>query len=281
VSATLGVAGFYVPRIPHPSLMPDGSPGALSIYDARQLKCTLEQLVDFKLINRRAVRLSVGAVDVRTGNSTYFDNRRRRIGPEHVMASGALPPAFAPVEIDGEHYWDGGIVSNTPLWYVIDESPRLRALIVQVDLFSAGGEVPGNLSQVMERHKDIVYSSKTRFNTKVLREIRGQRAALARLLQKLPRNLKSNPDVKRLEATCTGMQIDIVHFMNRRRNYTSHTKDYEFSRATVNELWAAGLDDVRRAVAHPEWLKRTKVMDGIQVYDLARGAARDNPRDAA
>ena len=273
-SATLGVAGFYVRRMPHPSLMPEGSPGALSLYDARQLKGTLEKLVDFKLINGHGVRLSVGAVDVRTGNSTYFDSRRTRIRPEHVMASGALPPAFAPVEIDGEHYWDGGIVSNTPLWYVLDDSPRLRALIVQVDLFNASGELPGSLSRVMERHKDIVYSSKTRFNTTVLREIRGQRAAFRRLLQKLPRNLKSDPDVRKLEAACAGMQVDIVHFINHRRGYAAHTKDYEFSRAAVNELWAAGLDDVRRAGAHPGWLKRTKVLDGIQVYRPARDSDR-------
>ncbi len=281
MSATLGVAGFYVPRIPHPSLIFDGSPGALSIYDASQLKSTLEELVDFKLINRRGVRLSVGAVDLRSGNSTYFDNRRTRIGPEHVMASGALPPAFAPVEIDGRHYWDGGIVSNTPLWYVLDDSPRLRALIVQVDLFSASGEMPGNLSQVMERHKDILYSSKTRFNTARVREMRAQRAALFRVLQKLPRSLKSDPDVKKLETMRDGMHVDIVHLINRRRSYTSHTKDYEFSRATVDELWAAGLEDVRRTAAHPEWLKRTKVLDGIQVYDLARGPEHGNSREAA
>ncbi len=281
VSATLGVAGFYVPRIPHPLLMPDGTPGALSIYDARQLKSTLDQLADFKLINRRSVRLSVGAVDVRSGNSTYFDNRRTRIGPQHVMASGALPPAFAPVEIDGAHYWDGGIVSNTPLWYVLDDSPRLRALIVQVDLFSASGEVPGNLSQVMERHKDILYSSKTRSNTTRVREMRAQRAALFRLLEKLPPSLKSDPDVKKLETVRDGMHIDIVHLINRRRGYTSHSKDYEFSRATIDELWAAGLDDVRRTLAHPEWLKRTKLHDGIQVYDLARGPARADSRESA
>jgi NTE family protein len=163
ISTAVGVPGFYRPRMPPAALMPHGHPDGLSLYDTRLLRDTLERLVDFDLINERQVRLSVGAVNVRTGNSAYFDNGQTRFGPEHVMASGALPPAFAPVEIDGERYWDGGIVSNTPLWYVIDDSPRLKGLIVQVDLFSASGDLPLDLDQVIERQKDIAYSSKSRF----------------------------------------------------------------------------------------------------------------------
>jgi NTE family protein len=268
VSATFGVPGFYVPRVPAPLLMPDGHPGALSVYHTQPLRGTLEQLVDFELINRRDVRLSLGAVNVRTGNSTYFDNLETRIGPEHVMASGALPPAFASVEIDGEHYWDGGIVSNTPLWYVLDASPRMNALIIQVDLFNATGELPRNLDQVMERHKDIMYSSKTRLNTTRVREMQQMRRALHRLLQKLPDDLKSDRDVRMLETVCSSSHIDIVHLINRRYSYTSHSKDYEFSRATVRQLWDAGLEDVRRTVAHLDRLRESEPIDGIRVYDL-------------
>jgi NTE family protein len=248
--------------------MPDGHPGALSVYRTQPLRGTLEHLVDFELINRRDVRLSVGAVNVRTGNSTYFDNLETRIGPEHVMASGALPPAFASVEIDGEHYWDGGIVSNTPLWYVLDASPRMNALIIQVDLFNATGELPRNLDQVMERHKDIMYSSKTRFNTTRVREMQQMRRALHRLLQKLPDDLKSDRDVRMLETVCSSSHIDIVHLINRRYSYTSRSKDYEFSRATVRQLWNAGLEDVRRTVAHLDQLRWSEPIDGIRVYDL-------------
>jgi NTE family protein len=268
VSATFGVPGFYVPRVLPPLLMPDGHPGALSVYRTQPLRGTLEHLVDFELINRRDVRLSVGAVNVRTGNSTYFDNLETRIGPEHVMASGALPPAFASVEIDGEHYWDGGIVSNTPLWYVLDASPRMNALIIQVDLFNATGELPRNLDQVMERHKDIMYSSKTRFNTTRVREMQQMRRALHRLLQKLPDDLKSDRDVRMLETVCSSSHIDIVHLINRRYSYTSRSKDYEFSRATVRQLWDAGLEDVRRTVAHLDRLRWSEPIDGIRVYDL-------------
>jgi NTE family protein len=271
LGSVVGVPGFFVPRMPPPAFMPDGAPGALSVYDVDPLRTTLRRLVDFKLIKRREVRLSVGAVNVRTGSSTYFDNLQTRIGPEHVLASGALPPAFAPIEIDGQYYWDGGIVSNTPLWYAVDHSPAVNVLIVQVDLFSAEGELPQNLDQVMERHKDIMYSSKTRVDTGHLRQIRRLRGALRRLLQKLPRRLKADPDVKTLEAAGRRGHIDIVHLINRRCGYTGSTKDYEFSRATVKELWAAGLEDARRVVAHPERLVRTDLSDSVRVYDLVRG----------
>jgi len=271
LGSLVGVPGFFVPRVPPPAFMPDGAPGALSVYDVDPLRTTLESLVDFDLIKRREVRFSVGAVNVRTGNSTYFDNLQTRIRLEHVLASGALPPAFAPVEIDGEYYWDGGIVSNTPLWYAVDHSPAVNVLIVQVDLFSAEGELPQNLDQVMERHKDIMYSSKTRFDTAHVRQIQRQRGALRRLLQKLPTRLKADPDVKTLEAAGRRGHIDIVHLINQRYSYTGYTKDYEFSRATINKLWAAGLDDARRVVAHPERLIRTDLTDSVRVYDLMRG----------
>ena len=244
LSATFGVPGFYTPRVPPPEFMPDGTPGALSRYDATPLKHTLERMVDFDLLNRpKVVRYSAGSVNVTSGNSKYFDNSRERIGAAHVMASSALPPAFAPIEIEGEEYWDGGIVSNTPLWYVLDDSPDLKGLVVQVDLFSARGERPQNLDQVMERHKDIIYSSKTRFNTTRV--------------------------VEEMGATTGECRIDLVHMINRRYRYTSSSKDYEFSRATVNELWAAGLDAAQRTFAHPELWTGAQTPDGIRVFDIA------------
>jgi NTE family protein len=269
LSSVVGVPGFFVPRLAPPALMPDGDPGALSIYDAAPLRKTLEQLVDFDLINRREVRLSIGAVNVRTGNPVYFDNRRTVIEPAHVLASGALPPAFAPVEIDGEYYWDGGIVSNTPLWHAVDNSPAVQTLVVQVDLFSAEGDVPKNFDQVVERHKDIMYSSKPRFDGTRVRRLR---AALQRLLQKLPRYFKADPDVKALQGTSRS-RIDIVHLTNRRHS-SGYAKDFEFSRPTIQELWAAGLDDARRIVAHPERLRPSSAEESIRVYEPMRTSQR-------
>ena len=148
-SALLGGApGFFTPRLPPPYFNPSGSPAALSYYDVAPLKATLEQLVDFDLLNAGAMRFSVGAVNVRTGNFVYFDSASWRIRPEHVIASGSLPPGFPPTEIDGEHYWDGGLVSNAPLQWVLDSWPRQDTLAFQIDLWSARGEFPRNLLEV-------------------------------------------------------------------------------------------------------------------------------------
>jgi NTE family protein len=269
-AATFGVPGFFAPRLPPPLLAPEGSLGALSFYDAAPLEATLEELVDFDLINHKDVRLSLGAVNVRTGNSLYFDNRDIRIRPEHVIASGALPPGFAPVPIDGEFYWDGGIVSNTPLWYVLDDSPQMNALVIQVDLFSARGELPRNIDEVFERAKDIQYSSKTRFNTTRVEDMEDMRGALKRVIGKLPAALKSDPDVRRLTETCKPAHITIAHLINHRLSNSATWKDYEFSRATMHELWTAGLDDVRRGVANRRRLHLENVGQGIQVVDLTQ-----------
>ena len=136
-----GVPGFFTPRFPPAPFQPRGTPGAISYYDTAPLRQTLERLVDFDRINDGAVRLSVGAVNVRTGNFEYFDSRKQRIDARHIMASGALPPGFAPVEIDGEHYWDGGLVSNTPLQYVLDQPGERHRVVFQVDLFAATGAI--------------------------------------------------------------------------------------------------------------------------------------------
>jgi NTE family protein len=222
--------------MPLPFFASDGSEGALSLYDTTPLKATLEGLVDFDLINRRDVRFSLGAVNIRTGNSVYFDNRQVKIHHDHVRASGSLPPSFAPIEIEGEHYWDGGIVSNTPLWYVLDDSPRMDGLIVQVDLFSAMGDLPAKFDHVLECKKDIQYSSKTRFNTWRVKQLAEVRAAMKRLLAKLPPAFAEDPDVQRLSGACEAGKITIAHMINRRLSHSTQTKDYEFSRATVNEL---------------------------------------------
>jgi NTE family protein len=267
-SLALGIPGFFVPRMPPPFMALEGTPGALSFYDTQPLKATLEDLVDFDLINRKAVRLSLGAVNVCSGASVYFDNTKSRIGPEHVMASGALPPGFPPVNVDGEWYWDGGISSNTPLWYVVDQDYRASALVLQIDVFSGAGELPVNLSQVQERAKDIQYASKARYNTARIAEIEDLRNALRRVLDKLPPALQSDPDVQKLARISTRGAVALVHLVNRHNTQSSDFKDYEFSRATVMDLWDFGHSDVRYSIAHPEWLSAMEVAPGIRIYDL-------------
>jgi NTE family protein len=259
---TFGVPGFFHPRAPHPQV--------LSVYDTAPLKDTLLELVDFDLINRGGVRLSVGAVDVESGNSVYFDNATTTITPEHVMASGALPPGFAPVCIGGRHYWDGGIVSNSPLWYVLDEAQVLDALILQIDLFSARGRLPDDLDQVQERAKDIQYSSKTRFNSTQMREREELKAAFRRLLGKMPKALRDDPDVRRLELASRDHSVSLVHLINRHDTRSSSVKDYEFSRATVDELWDAGKADMQQGAGRVDWQQAVERCDGMRVFDLTR-----------
>lgn len=270
-SATFGVPGFFTPRVLPFVFAPEGSIEALSIYDTTPLRDTLADLVQFNLINDKTMRFSVGSVQVRTGNSKYFDNYVdvKPITARHVMASGALPPGFPPVEIEHELYWDGGLVSNSPLWYVLDDSPLLEALIMQVDLFSARGEVPTNLDEVMERQKDIVYSSKTRFNTNHVKEIEELGAALRRVLAKLPPELAKDADVKRLQDAARGRKIAVVQLINRPFDHSSQSKDYEFSRATVRTLWEAGRDAVHRTLANPKWHHACAMRQGLQTFDLS------------
>jgi len=268
MASTFGCPGFFKPRVPPPFLAAPGTIEATSYCDTTPLKATLEELVDFDLINSRKVRLSLGAVNVRTGASVYFDNQRMSIGPEHVMASGALPPGFPAVKIGGEYYWDGGLVSNTPLTYVWDDKPMTSALIVQVDLFDPAGELPRNLDEVEERQNDILYASKQRFDVeqkKIIGEVRG---ALMRLLEKLPPKLKDDADAVFLSTMADNRRWVVLRVVNPRLAHTSKVKGHEFSLSTVNEHWAAGLDDARRAAKRRDLIKAEALIPGVRVYDL-------------
>lgn len=270
MAAVSGVEGFYTPRMPPPMLQSEGTDAAISYYDTSPLRATLERLVDFDLINKQKIRLSVGAVNVRTGNSVYFDNTMQKIGPEHIMASGALPPAFAPVIVEGEPYWDGGVVSNTPLQYVLDMRGPAKMMIAQVDLFSARGNMPLNMGDVTSRQKDIMFSSRTRFCTDKAAQLQRTKQALSNLIAKLPPAMRNDPDVKRLEAANHTAHVDIVHLIYRQSAFEQESKDYDFSRATMQEHWAAGKRDMQNTVTHPDWLTKSGTEQGVTVYDLSR-----------
>jgi NTE family protein len=265
-AATIGVTGFFRPRMPPTLFAVDGTEAALSVYDTTPLKATLEELVDFDLINRGQFRLSLGAVDVCKGTSTYFDTKNTRIHADHVRASGALPPGFPPVIIDEKHYWDGGVVTNTPITYVVDERPLPTARIIQVDVFNAEGELPRNLSDVSERAKDIQYASKTRFNIEQITELGELTAAGYRLLSRLPPGLKSDPDAKKLAAACVKKSWLIIRLINKRPSRWGLVKDYEFSRTTIEEAWAAGLEDVRRSVSSWDTIQPDLAGPEIMIY---------------
>ncbi len=267
-ASLFGVPGFFEPRR-SPALLLGGAAPVLSYYDTTPLQATLERLVDFDRINDGGIRFSVGAVNVRSGNSVYFDNTVQRIGPEHIMASGALPPGFAPVHIDGEDYWDGGIVSNTPLQYVLDTHPRTEPMMVlQVDLFSAHGDMPRTLAEAMERQKDITYSSRTRMNTDAMAANMNLQQAIADLMARMPERLRKDPAVAAICAELTHQPIEIVHLIYRDKPHELESKDYEFSRASVEDHWEAGLRDIRNTLDHPELLQEASQVNGVTTFDL-------------
>lgn len=272
VSLTLGQPGFFKPRVPPPWAWPDGAPAATSFYDTGPLRETLLRLVDFDLINEGKVRLSVGAVNVRSGNFFYFDNRYQPIGPEHIMASGALPPGFPAVNVDGEWYWDGGLVSNTPLTYMLAETRSRGSLLFQVDLFSARGPLPRSLPDVAERQKDIQFSSRTRANTDMFERVHELRCAISELVEMLPEEQRNTPRVEELRELGSRRSVNIVHLIYRQKVWERESKDYEFSRNSMTEHWKTGLTVTRRALRHPEWLTPPGPFEGVKVHDALQDA---------
>jgi NTE family protein len=264
-----GAPGFFQPRVPPPFLYPNGAPEALSYYDVAPLRATLEALVDFDLINSGAMRFSVGAVNVRSGNFVYFDNTTYQICPEHVMASGSLPPGFPPTEIEGECYWDGGLVSNTPLDWVLDSRPGRDTLAFQIDLWSARGEFPRNLIEAETRQKEIRYSSRTRLATNQFKKKQILRRAAAQLLAKIPKELLQTPQAEMLAFEADEKVYNLVQLIYRTRHYEGNSKDYEFSRRTMEEHWQSGYNDAVRTLRHPEVLQRPQGLDGVFTFDLA------------
>ena len=267
---TGGAAGFFAPRVPSAWLQPPGSAEATSYYDTAPLKATLERLVDFERINAGETRFSIGAVNVTTGNFLYFDNMTHTVGAEHVMASGALPPGFPAVEIEGEFYWDGGLVSNTPLQWVLESEPRRDTLAFQVDLWSARGTLPRTMLEVMTRQKEIQYSSRTRNNSDRFKYTQRLRNALASLLQKLPDELRESPELAILRPHTQARAYNLIKLIYRAKQYEGDSKDYEFSRLSMEDHWRAGYHDTVRTLRHPEVLERPDNMDGVMTFDLAQ-----------
>ena len=270
VAALIGGApGFFQPRVPPPFLYPNGTSEALSYYDVAPLRGTLEALIDFDRINADAMRFSVGAVNVRTGNFVYFDNTTHQICPEHVMASGSLPPGFPPTEIEGECFWDGGLVSNTPLDWVLESRPGRDKLAFQIDLWSARGQYPRNLLEADTRQKEIRYSSRTRLATNQFKKKQILRRAAAQLLAKLPKELQQTPEAEMLALEADEKVYNLIQLIYRARLYEGNSKDYEFSRRTMEEHWRSGYNDAVRTLRHPEVLQRPSGLDGVFTFDLA------------
>ncbi len=275
-----GQRGFFTPRLPSPVFSLEAPPDELSHYDTAPLAATLERLVDFERLNAPGgMRFTVSAVNLRSGNDELFDNQQGpwagRIAAAHVLASGALPPGFAAVPIEGEYYWDGGLLSNTPLATVLEDEPRRDTLAFQVDLWSALGPLPRNLLDVEERQKDIRYSSRTRAVTTQLERERHLRRVLREVLARLPASArKGDAWCREAEALASDKRFNVVHLIYQEKEWDGLAKDYEFGAQSMRDHWASGLADLRRTLAHPDWLALPKGRATSVTHDVHRGGPR-------
>lgn len=263
-----GQPGFFLPR-PFPLLPWRASPTTASWYDTAPLKSTLERLVDFDRINHKtAMRVSVGAVNIRTGNFVYFDNTEGPLRVEHFIASGSLPPGFPATEIDGEYYWDGGMVSNTPLYKVLADASCRDSLIFQVDLWSAQGQVPRDLAEVTSRAKDIQFSSRTRLITEYMGLRQRQQRLLHDLMALVPEGQRQHSAYRQAELYASGMLVNLFHLIYRNKPYEGHYKDYEFSVGSMQQHWSSGMDDMQCTLAEPQWFELPSTEHPFVTHDV-------------
>jgi NTE family protein len=271
----LGQPGFFIPQKQSPWMSAPGSKTATSYYDTEPLRQTLLELVDFDLINDPAhIRFSVGAVNVLTGNFVYFDNANERIEPEHIMASGALPPAFPMVKVGTDYFWDGGLVSNTPLQHLLEEDDKLNSLVFQVDLFSARGALPRAMPDVASRQKDITYSSRTRYTTDVYRRLLDWKKKTHAALSKIPDEALDDED-RKLKADLSKLpEIAILQLIYQQKTYEGDAKDYEFSRTSMKDHWLSGYEDTKKTVQRRGCLQMPPPGTGVSVFDIHHDADR-------
>lgn len=268
---TSGIPGFFKPRGPQAWDMNRRAPLAeLGFYDTAPLAATLRELVDFERIARAETRLTLCAVNVRSGELALFDNRdgHTRIGPEHVMASGALPPGFAPVVIGREAYWDGGIYSNTPLDVVLDDSERRDSLCFMVDLWDASEAAPHTMAQALTRYKDIQYASRICEHLDDHERLQNLRRALRLVGRKLDARAAADPAVKELLALGCDARIDVVHLVMRALPGEDSWRDIDFSDERLRARWSAGLKDGRRMLARAPWKEAAGHCVGMRVHTL-------------
>ena len=264
-----GRPGFFTPRLSHPlAVLATDSAETASYYDTTALRALLERVIDFELLNRGPIRFSLGAVHITTGKLRYFDSRYQRIGPEHVMASSALPPAFPAVRVDGELYWDGGIYSNTPLEIVLDDFPRVDTLCFMIALFNPAGPEPRSLPEVWTRRKDIMYGTRARQHIAAYCRIHNLRRAIQVLYERLPAAIRNEPEIAALAELGCHTTMEIVRLMYAPRDWELATKGMDFSWAAIEERWTQGYRDATRVLKRAAWLEPVPPHVGVVVHDL-------------
>ncbi|MBT0960273.1 patatin-like phospholipase family protein [Denitromonas iodatirespirans] len=270
---TAGLPNFFAPRwwqgfcagltVP---------PASAGIYDTTPLRRTLEELVDFDYLKHSPIRLSVGAVDVESGQIRYFDSRLEAIGPEHIMASGALPPAFAPVAIDGRHYWDGGIHSNTPLEHMLRDNPRRHSLCFLATLWPLADTAPTTLADVLRRAKELRYASRADTLLGLEQELHRLRHSVSLLAERLPEAARADAEVAEAIRLGCRSTYHVVRLQAPRLEREDQAKDIDFAPARVRERWRAGCRDAQRALAARPWEEPVAAEEGVVLHDFGPAA---------
>lgn len=269
-----GVAGFFRPN-PQAFFGPDIplTPERAGFYSCAPLEKTLSEVIDLKALNGCTPRLTVGAAEVRTAQMRYFDSRDMTLTIRHVVASGALPPAFPAIRIDGELYWDGGVVSNTPVEVVFDDNPRRNSLIFAVHIWNPRGPEPETITQVLHRQKDLQYASRAAGHVLRQQQIHRLRHVIAELAMRLPPGQRRLPEVEAMASYGCLTRMDVVRLLAPGLDNEDHTKDIDFSRAGIRARWQAGLEDSRRALEARPWEQQADPLEGFLLHELRRDPA--------
>ena len=271
-----GAPNFFAPRPTPPLSSAAEKPDQVSYYDPSPLRATLARLVDFGLINSQSMRLSIGATNVRTGSTVYFDNIERKITCAHIVASASLPPAFPPAEVDGEYYWDGGLVSNSPMQFVVDNRQGHSALVFQVDLWDANGEVPLDITSANLRAIEIHSASRVNISLEQYQKMQKFRYALGMLLDQLPEKCHNDPKIRFLAKEAHVTLVNVVQLKYQSKKYETASKTFEFSRRAMEEHWQAGYEDTKAALGEPAVFELPEISEGARIFDVHRGWMNGN-----
>jgi NTE family protein len=267
-----GIAGFFTPN---PlafagSHMPLGTDAA-GFYSTEPLKATLHELVDFERINRCATRLTVGAANVRSSGMRYFDSRDQPLDARHIMASGALPPAFPAVRIDSDLYWDGGILSNTPVEAVFDDYPRRNSVVFAVHIWNPHGPEPSTIWEVLNRQKDIQYSSRAITHIARQKQLHRLRHVISELVRRMPEKERQRADVKDLAGYGCLTRMHVVRLLAPPVDGEDHTKDIDFSPSGIRARREAGYRDTMRLINEAPWLGEFDPIEGFILHESRAG----------
>lgn len=267
-SVFLGLDGFFKPRYLIPNEFSSDTPDNLSYYDTSELRKTLEKLIDFERINSKEVTLCLGAVNVASGEMTFFNNQLMTITPDHIMASCSLPPGFPATKIDNEYYWDGGIYANTPLVTVLDALPEEDTLCFVVDCYSLKGRLPETMDQIEERQKDIRYASHSRRLTNVYGSRQNLQAAITLLAQHLTPEAQNDPEIQKIVQLGNQKRFSVVHIIYRGTPFAHSFKDYNFGRSVINLRLKTGYENAMRVLDNPEWETKSTNPLSCSIYGV-------------